>query len=76
MTCIEVRLSTRYDGTITLANIKLEDAKKQLVKDGTMDIRNGMLTYNADQSEITISGNNNIGVINYNTLPPYAGEEF
>lgn len=22
-------------------------------------IRNGMLTYNADQSEITISGNNN-----------------
>ena len=74
MTCIEVRLSTRYDGTITLANIKLEDAKKQLVKDGTMDIRNGMLTYNADQSEITISGNNNIGVINYNTLPTTGSE--
>lgn len=65
MTCIEVRLSTKYEGTINLHQITLSDVQNQLVAKGTMDITNGHLNYTADQSSITITGNND----NNNQLP-------
>ena len=58
MTCIEVRLSTLYEGTVNLNSITLSDAKSQLTSGGTMNITNGSLTYIADQPSITIKGNN------------------
>lgn len=69
MTCIEVRLSTLYRGTVKLSSITLTDAKSQLASVGTMDIRNGKLTYVADQPSITITGNNADNII------PLAGED-
>ena len=55
MTCIEVRLSTKYTSYIDLYQITLTDAKKELVSSGTMDIRNGSLTYTPNQKTITIT---------------------
>ena len=55
MTCIEVRLSTLYTSSIDLYQITLTDAKKELVSSGTMDIRNGSLTYTPNQKTITIT---------------------
>ena len=55
MTCIEVRLSTLYTSSIDLSQITLTDAKKELVSSGTMDIRNGSLTYTPNQQKITIT---------------------
>lgn len=67
MTCIEVRLSTKYKSTVELYKIILNDTKSTLVNTGTMDITNGSLTYTADQSSITIQGNN----ANKDLLPVY-----
>lgn len=72
MTCIEVRLSTKYKGTINLHQITLSDAQNQLVAKGTMDITNGTLNYTADQSSITITGDNT----NNNQLPQADGSSF
>lgn len=72
MTCIEVRLSTKYEGTINLHQITLSDAKNQLVANGTMDIKNHSLSYTANQSSITITGNNT----NNNQLPKADGSSF
>ena len=72
MTCIEVRLSTKYEGTINLHQITLSDTQHQLVANGTMDITNGTLNYTADQSSITITGNNT----NNNQLPKSDGSSF
>ena len=58
MTCIEVRLSTRYTSSIDLYQIKLSDAQSKLVSLGTINITNGSLNYNSSQPSITISGNN------------------
>lgn len=58
MTCIEVRLSTRYTSSIDLYQIKLSDAQSKLVSSGTINITNGSLNYNSSQPSITISGNN------------------
>lgn len=58
MTCIEVRLSTLYASAIHLRSITLTDAQSKLVASGTMDLRDGSLTYTADQSKITISAVN------------------
>lgn len=55
MTCIEVRLSTQYASSMDLNSITLTDAQSKLVASGTMDIRDGSLTYTANQSKITIS---------------------
>ena len=55
MTCIEVRLSTKYTSYIDLYQITLTDAKKELVSSGTMDIRDGSLTYTPNQQKITIT---------------------
>ena len=55
MTCIEVRLSTLYTSSIDLYQITLTDAKKELVSSGTMDIRDGSLTYTPNQQKITIT---------------------
>lgn len=55
MTCIEVRLSTLYNSYIDLYQITLTDAQSKLVASGTMDIRDGSLTYTANQSKITIT---------------------
>lgn len=65
MTCIEVRLSTKYEGTINLHQITLSDTQNQLVANGTMNITNGTLNCTADQSSITITGDNT----NNNQLP-------
>lgn len=58
MTCIEVRLSTRYTSSIDLYQIKLSDAQSKLVSKGSINITNGSLNYNSSQPSITISGNN------------------
>lgn len=58
MTCIDVRLSTRYTSSIDLYQIKLSDAQSKLVSLGTINITNGSLNYNSSQPSITISGNN------------------
>ena len=58
MSCIEVRLSTLYASAIHLRSITLTDAQSKLVASGTMDLRDGSLTYTADQSKITISAVN------------------
>ena len=55
MTCIEVRLSTLYTSSIDLYQITLTDAQQKLVSSGTMDIRNGSLTYTPNQKTITIT---------------------
>ena len=55
MTCIEVRLSTLYTSSIDLSQITLTDAQQKLVSSGTMDIRNGSLTYTPNQKTITIT---------------------
>ena len=55
MTCIEVRLSTLYTSSIDLYQITLTDAQKKLVSSGTMDIRDGSLTYTPNQQKITIT---------------------
>lgn len=55
MTCIEVRLSTLYTSSIDLSQITLTDAQQKLVSSGTMDIRNGSLTYTPNQQKITIT---------------------
>ena len=55
MTCIEVRLSTLYTSSIDLYQITLTDAQQKLVSSGTMDIRNGSLTYTPNQQKITIT---------------------
>lgn len=58
MTCIEVRLSTKYESTVELYKIILNDTQSSLVNNGTMNITNGSLTYTANQPSITIQGNN------------------
>jgi len=76
MTCLEVRLSTLYDGEITLNHITLSDAKEKLVGSGTMDIRNGALAYTADRAELTIKADNfeNDEFNIYQNLLPTKGE--
>lgn len=68
MTCLEIRLSTKYNSTINLTSITLTDKKSSLVSNGTMDIRNGQLTFTADKSSLTIKGNN----ANSSLLPIHA----
>ena len=60
MTCIEVRLSTLYTSSIDLYQITLTDAKKELVSSGTMDIRDGSLTYTPNQKTITITSSGGV----------------
>ena len=55
MTCIEVRLSTLYTSSIDLSQITLTDAQQKLVSSGTMDIRDGSLTFTPNQQKITIT---------------------
>lgn len=58
MTCVEIRLSTLYNGTVDLNSITMTDAKNSLVASGTIDIRNGALNYKEENktSSITING--------------------
>ena len=60
MTCIEVRLSTKYTSSIDLYQITLTDAQKKLVSSGTMDIRDGSLTYTPNQQKITITSRDGV----------------
>ena len=78
MTCLEVRLSTLYDGEITLNRITLSDAKGKLVAKGTMDIRNGDLDFTEDRAELTIKANNYVNeeFQVYKNLLPKAGEGY
>lgn len=63
MTCIEVRLSTKYNSSIDLYTITLTDTQQKLVASGTMDIRNGSLSYTANQSKITITSSNGVELL-------------
>lgn len=55
MTCVEIRLSTLYSGTLNIYNITLKDAKSKLVSSGYMNIIDGSLKYTADKSQIVIT---------------------
>ena len=57
MTCLEIRLSTRYNSTIDLYQITLSDKNGELVEKGWIDLDNGTITKDGYTSQITISAN-------------------
>lgn len=62
MTCLEIRLSTRYNSTIDLYQITLSDKEGKLVEKGWIDLNNGKIKINEDEytSQITISASKDL----------------
>lgn len=64
MTCIEVRINCRYDGSITLTSMTLSDSKSRLVPSGTFDCTEEDLSKavecDASTSSLTVSPRRNL----------------
>ena len=63
MTCIEVRLCTKYYSTINLYSITLSDKTETLTAGGTMNIKTGELNYEKNKKSITIGSNNSTDLL-------------